>query len=581
MFISMNISAHDNNTTYLTWTPTIERIDGNIDIKSMTFSSYVALPNFITVIPNSQTDFIYDIPVKDENNYCNRENSNFIWETSSPENTDNVNNYNNSFILDLSIEQDNHDGSNINTSCISKINMQMSNDNDKDAYFDCVDESLITIDSSSAIVDRTHYMERYEEVTEHKVSLFILREQEATEEFSIRLLFDSKIKFTFNIDEELGKKNSHRTLVYRVDLQVKRNKSGELSVLDEKRWKKINAYQLYISRSIFFKKTAHYNDHQSRTLYDPLDTTLNFILDVNFQGGPFSNPGGKTFKRFQDTDHSPLRNVAGSNLPWWNRLCLFTYYLIRHHDYTSIKVLVDQFKSLLQSDAHQLTREELNGFFQECSVYFTSLLKDFPDKSELVKHLLCIIGLLPTEGKNRDWSCDHTVNFIKTILQYVLSDSDSLLGSTTHVESSLLVEGFATLLYILFSSEKSVVDRFNKQNTGAFALFCRIPVKDQYRTLADAVLSRFKTFQHTLSSSNWTELMIRVSPDQLIFNILEKTPSIEAYFTCITKTLEICEPVNDFRAKFQASFDERVRHDFESKELYDQNIVISHSFRLI
>ena len=580
MFISMNTSAHNNNTTYSTWTPTIERVDSNIDIKSMTFSSYVAFPNSITVIPIRQTDFIYDFPFKDENDYCNRENSNFIWETSSPDNTDNANNDNNSFILDLSTQQDNHDDGNINTSCISNINMQISNANDKDTYFDCTDESSITIGSSSPNIDGMYYNERSEQAIEHKVSLLILREQKATEEFSIRLLFDSKIKFTFDIDKELRKKNSHLTLVYRVDLRVKRNKSGELSVFHEEKWKRINAYQLYISRAGFVK-TTHYNDHQSRTLYDPLDTTLNFILDVNFSDGQFSNAGGKTFKRFQDTDQNPLRNVAGSNLPWWNRIYVFTYYLIQRRDYTSIKVLVDQFKSLLQNDTRQLTREELNGFFQECSAYFTPLLKDFPDKSVLVKHLLCIIGLLPTGGKNRDWNCDHTVNFISTILQYVLSDLDSLLGSATLAEWSLLVEGFATLLYIQFSSEKSVADRFNKQNAGAFALFCRIPIKDQYRTLADAVLVRFKSFQHTLSSSNWTELMIRVSPDQIIFNILERTASIKAYFTCITKTLEICGPVNDFRAKFQADFHERVRNDFESKELYDQNTDISHLFRLI
>jgi hypothetical protein len=115
------------------------------------------------------------------------------------------------------------------------------------------------------------------------------------EEFSIRMLFDSNIKFTFNIDEELRMENSHRTLIYRVDLDVKRNESGELRVFYEKKWKQIHTYKIYISRSMLIKST-HYNDNQTRTLRDPLNATLNFILDVNFSGGHFSSAGGKAFK---------------------------------------------------------------------------------------------------------------------------------------------------------------------------------------------------------------------------------------------------------------------------------------------
>lgn len=151
------------------------------------------------------------------------------------------------------------------------------------------------------------------------------------------------------------------------------------------------------------------------------------------------------------------------------------------------------------------------------------------------------------------------------ILQNVFNDFDNLLESLTLTEWTMFAEGFATLLYIRFLIEKHAVGHPNIQNTDAFALLCRIPVSDRYRTIANAVLTRFNTFEQTLSSSNWSELMIRVSTDRFLFTILEKTKSIEEFFTSITQTLGKCGQVNDFQNKLQIDFDARVYDEFGSK----------------
>jgi hypothetical protein len=294
----MDSSQYNDNRTYLTWTLTMEKEDGNIDVENMKFSSYVALPNPIIVMPNGQMDFIYDFSIRDKNNYYDRENSSSIWEIFSLENsnnTNNNNNNNNSFILDLSTQQDNHHDSNINSSFILKISTSMDSDDEKDTFYDCAVEPSTPISISSGNIDGMGHTTASEPKTKHKVSLLILRKRDTNEEFPIRALFDSKIKFTFNIDDELRRENSHLILIYRLDLDVQCNESGEQRVFYENKWKRIHTYQLYISRSGYITST-HYNDNQMRTLRDPLNGTLNFILDANFSDGQFFSAGGKAFK---------------------------------------------------------------------------------------------------------------------------------------------------------------------------------------------------------------------------------------------------------------------------------------------
>ncbi|CAF4994323.1 unnamed protein product, partial [Rotaria sp. Silwood1] len=70
--------------------------------------------------------------------------------------------------------------------------------------------------------------------------------------------------------------------------------------------------------------------------------------------------------------------------------------------------------------------------------------------------------------------------------------------------------------------------------------------------------------------------MVRINSDRFVLNILEKTKSVKTYFNWITKTLELCAQVNDFRNKFQFDFDERMGNDFETTdniEINDEEIL--------
>lgn len=287
----MDNSGYNNNTTFITSKPAMEGEDGNTDTKNMIFSSYVALPNTIIVIDNRETDFIFGFSSTHENNSHDRENSSVIWKISSPANTEKIGGNNSSFIFDLSTHEDNQDVGNRSMSFILNTNTSVPNDNDNDEFFECDAETPTPIDISSRNIGEINFTSVYEHETKHKVSLLILREREKSEEFSIKVLFDGKIKFPFK-DEVLREENSGVIVVYRVDLDVKRIKNGELSVFYEEKWKQIHEYQLYISRQLL-KKSWHYNDNQKRTLCDPLNATLNFILDANFSDGRVYSAGGR------------------------------------------------------------------------------------------------------------------------------------------------------------------------------------------------------------------------------------------------------------------------------------------------
>ncbi|CAF3798053.1 unnamed protein product, partial [Rotaria sp. Silwood1] len=123
---------------------------------------------------------------------------------------------------------------------------------------------------------------------------------------------------------------------------------------------------------------------------------------------------------------------------------------------------------------------------------------------------------------------------------------------------------------------KHGINRSDNETNDVFALLRRIPVENQYRHFADSILTRFQTIQQPLSSSNWTDLMVRINSDRFVLNILEKTKSVKTYFNWITKTLELCAQVNDFRNKFQFDFDERMGNDFETTdniEINDEEIL--------
>jgi hypothetical protein len=195
--------------------------------------------------------------------------------------------------------------------------------------------------------------------------------------------------------------------------------------------------------------------------------------------------------------------------------------------------------------------------------------------------MIRIIGLLPIGKKNNDWKFYPVPNFIMTVLQHVSDDLDNLLESVTPDEWTLFAEGYATLLCVKFLTQKHVADHLNNDNNSALALLRRIAVKNQCRDIADSVLTRFETFQQTLSTSNWTELLVCVSPDRVTFNMLEKTKSFEVYFNCITKASEICARVNSFRDKLQSDFDVRVQNDFESKNSCNKNTYFVHIFPII
>lgn len=268
----------------------METTDDKIDMKNKNFFSYVAIPNPIINSPNGQTNFIYDLSSSHDNNYDDRRNMSFIREISSPTDNDNIINGNTSFMLDLSTQQVNNEARNITTSFISHISTLMDHNNEKDVFFDCNTDLPTSMETSPPNINNMDNTMVSRQEIKYSISLLILRKQETrNEEFSIRVLFDSKIKFTFAIDKELRKENSHFLLIYRVNLDVKRDESGGLSVFHENKWKLVNRYELYITRPGYLKN-KHYNDNQKRILGDPLSTTLNFILDVNFPGA-----AGKTF----------------------------------------------------------------------------------------------------------------------------------------------------------------------------------------------------------------------------------------------------------------------------------------------
>ncbi|CAF3815715.1 unnamed protein product [Rotaria sp. Silwood1] len=147
--------------------------------------------------------------------------------------------------------------------------------------------------------------------------------------------------------------------------------------------------------------------------------------------------------------------------------------------------------------------------------------------------------------------------------------------------TSLYMAGHPYVLEFLasrkvFESPKHGINRSDNETNDVFALLRRIPVENQYRHFADSILTRFQTIQQPLSSSNWTDLMVRINSDRFVLNILEKTKSVKTYFNWITKTLELCAQVNDFRNKFQFDFDERMGNDFETTdniEINDEEIL--------
>ena len=131
--------------------------------------------------------------------------------------------------------------------------------------------------------------------------LYYVRIHNTKDDLHLQADFGKKIVFEFDRQHQLDHTNNSSTFVYTLDLQLKKETSGQLQIYHDSRWKSINRFHMqYVGPSLFKFGTTTYNekDDQGHVLDGYFGSDHYFLFDVQFNSKLAHDcPGKKLSKR--------------------------------------------------------------------------------------------------------------------------------------------------------------------------------------------------------------------------------------------------------------------------------------------
>jgi hypothetical protein len=151
---------------------------------------------------------------------------------------------------------------------------------------------------------------------------------------------------------------------------------------------------------------------------------------------------------------SILINILGSDVSFWDHLCIYTYFIINTKAYDVFNSLLEQFAIVLKDRGRGVSHENLNLFFQLCHRHY-SAIKDIIQKDlTAFKILVRMVALLPINQENMTIRSQAAEQFVSIVLRSLSENLEAILAITDGVEWPSFREGVITLLCIQLNRQK-------------------------------------------------------------------------------------------------------------------------------
>lgn len=212
----------------------------------------------------------------------------------------------------------------------------------------------------------------------------------------------------------------------------------------------------------------------------------------------------------------------GRDVPFWDNLCYFTYFIIHSKKFPIYDSFLNQFQSFQCESIENLSREMLKMFFQLCDKYYQMIKSIVENELEALKILIRMLSVVPISEENMAISIIDVQIFVSALFQIVLIHFEELLTSVRDNEWSSFCQGlihlFAIQLYyqnankqiinpiVLLSKMSDSDSRKEEMTVGLVDLLVSLCVSlpvDQSKDLIESIDENYLTLQHLELASSW------------------------------------------------------------------------------
>ncbi len=256
----------------------------------------------------------------------------------------------------------------------------------------------------------------------------------------------------------------------------------------------------------------------------------------------------------------------GYNVPFWNQLYLYTFYILRHQMHDVFDTLIKQFQTAVQKEKRILTTEEFNDFFQSCMKDLFYAIPTSLNQHIVDKIIIRMTGLLPITKKNFDLNRD-TINFAIALISDIKEHYDLIFSTITAEEWDLFRDGLVLYLSIeLLSQSKDTINLIDQMKNDQ----CK-------KDLANILLKRLEELEKPVLGLNWTNLFTLVDPNILTLKQLRLTKSMQTYIPSLVQFVEMNINEIEIHENINRHFDDlifeeripgKIKLMFKSKILY-------------
>lgn len=359
-----------------------------------------------------------------------------------------------------------------------------------------------------------------------KVYFYILRYTTSDEKFKIKAYINDDIKYTFQRAPDLLEEfKSHNPYFYILELDLIIDGSNRFYINQENKLVPFSYYRLRLSRKIpqTDRTFRDYNDDKDRFINDPQGTKHYFLFDVNFAKNFVDSPPGKNYISKCKTKLNFSFFFLGENVPLWNQLCLYTYYILHHQMYDYFDILISQFQKTLQETNCKLIRDEFIDFFGSCLKHLAYAVPTALNQHIAEKIIIRMTGVLPITRMNFDINSHEVRNFTAALVDDVQEHYDDILSTVTTDEWPLFRNGLCLHMAIeLLSKQKNtttLVERMKNET-------CK-------KDLVNVLLLQLEMLQKPILNVNWTTLLAIADPNIISLQLLGLTRSIQIYITSL------------------------------------------------
>ncbi|CAF3200501.1 unnamed protein product [Rotaria socialis] len=378
--------------------------------------------------------------------------------------------------------------------------------------------------------------------TNFKMHLFMLRYAKSSDKLNLEWHFVDR-KFPFAQTMLLASIDNKKLHMFSLELELTRDNFGWLLVLDKNKLHRITTYQL---------KLSDFDDKDGkRVLRDPLQYSHEFLFDVHFQTIYFQSP-------------------PGSDIPFWNQLCLFTCFFLQQSTYDRFNDFIIQFKAAMYG--RTFVRDCCEDFFKECNKYVADSLKRSTNKPNGIKQIIRMIGLVPINKQNFGLPNTSTENFTNVIMSEFTKHLKDVISSLAEDEWNSFRDGMVTLICIQLLSQT-----FKKSNTSPLEVLLNASIQPERLEIIKRLLNFIKNINgdRNIPEPIWFELLVLDSSDNLIKTIPIEIISFEVYVRCATKVVPALAQFDNFINRLSSHFDDAVKQNQFSIDLKNITFLLS------